>query len=143
MIPMECAQAAGILGDLDTLDIALCDHLIMLGPGKWPATRRIVPTITRDPTRLSACPLAVHFGCGDASVLHDTIVFEGLLIGLLDDEFSRGHSFIAVCRRYHILHSGLRDCRSYPITDDGCIHRLFWPSAESSQIHDHGLWTLK
>ena len=94
---MECAQAAGILGDLGTLDKALCDHLIMLRPGEWPATRRMVPTAMRDPARLSACPLAVHFGCGYIDILHDTIVFEGLLIGLPDDEFSRGHSFIVVC----------------------------------------------
>ena len=42
-------------------------------------------------------PLAVHFGCQYAGFLHDTTVFEGLLIGLPDDEFSRGHSFIEVC----------------------------------------------
>ena len=90
------------------------------------------------------CPLALlfHVGSGHSSVLHNKALLKGLIIRISSGRIPRRCSPATICRRYHLLQSGLRVNGSHPKHHDGNFLQFLRSPSEQSQIHFRGIWVI-
>ena len=101
------------------MDEIMHNHYILLGIGEWKAKRGAGLAPTWHSAGMSSSAPSIYIGGGHSSVLHDKVMLKGFIIRISSDRVPRRCSTATVCRRYHLLHSGLRVGGPHPMHHDG------------------------